>query len=95
MQLISFTDLHMTDYNMASGKGIFDVDSFPHEAELFFYLQGQDCLGIRLGRHDKGISTKALEDYLTLHKTEIRRQIKPEIPGLREEGRQQLIKLVM
>jgi hypothetical protein len=95
MQLLSLTDLHMTDYNMAIGKGIFTVDNYQYEAELFFYLQGQDCLGIRLGRHDEGIPTKDIEDYLTMYKTEIRKQIKPEIQGLREEGRQQLIKLAM
>ncbi|NLV21472.1 MAG: hypothetical protein GXY49_05745 [Syntrophomonadaceae bacterium] len=95
MQLNSITDLHMTDYNMASGKGIFDVDNCQREAELFFYLQGQECLGIRLGRHDKSVATTALEEYLILHKTEIRRQIKPEIQGLREEGRQTLISLAI
>lgn len=95
MQLISFTGLQLTDYNMATGKGVFEVDNCQREAELFFYLQGQDCLGIRLGRHDQGLSTKALEDYLAMHKTEIRKQIKPEIKGLREEGRKQLIKLAM
>ena len=95
MHLNSIADLHMTDYNMASGIGIFDVDNSRREAELFFYLQGQECLGVRLGRHDKSMATRSLEDYLALHKTEIRKQIKPEIQSLREEGRQILIKLAM
>lgn len=91
MQLKSIENLHMTDYNMAGGKGIFDVDNCRREADLIFYLQGQECLGIRLGRHDKSVATKALEEYLILHKSEIRTLIKPEIPSLREEGRQILI----
>jgi hypothetical protein len=91
MQLKSIEDLHMTDYNMAGGKGVFEVDHCQREADLIFYLQGQECLGIRLGRHDKSVATKALEEYLTLHKTEIREQVKPEIPRMREEGRQILI----
>jgi hypothetical protein len=95
MQLMSFNDLRMTDYNMACGKGVFETDTCRCEAELFFYLQGPDCLDIRLGRHDKGVSTKALEDYLSLHKTEIRRQIRPEIQGLRAARGRQLIDMVM
>jgi hypothetical protein len=95
VQLVSFTGLHLTDYNMATGKGVFAADNGQHEAELFFYLQGQDCLGIRLGRHDQGISTQALEDYLAMHKTEIRRQIQPVVEELREEGRQQLMQIAM
>ena len=95
MQLKSIADLHMTDYNMAGGKGIFQVDNCQCEADLVFYLQGQECLGIRLGRHDKSVATRALEEYLILHKTEIRAQIKQEIPHLREEGRQVLIKMAV
>ncbi len=91
MQLLSFTELQLTDYNMAAGKGIFTVDNCQREAELFFYLQGADCLGIRLGRHEQGVSTQALENYLAMHKMEIRRQIQPEIKGLREKGLQELI----
>jgi hypothetical protein len=49
MQLKSIEDLHMTDYNMAGGKGVFEVDHCQREADLIFYLQGQECLGIRPG----------------------------------------------
>lgn len=91
MYLKSIEELHMTDYNMASGKGLFEVDNCQREADLVFYLQGQECLGVRLGRHDKSVATKALEEYLNLHRTEIRQQVKPEIPRMREEGRQVLI----
>jgi len=93
MQLRSIEDLHMTDYNMAGGKGVFEVDHCQREADLIFYLQGQECLGIRLGRHDKSVATKVLEEYLTLHKTEIREQVKSEIPRMREQGRQVLVHL--
>jgi hypothetical protein len=95
MQLISIADLHMTDYNMAGGKGIFDVDNCRSEADLFFYLQDQECLGIRLGRHDKSVATQLLEEYLILNKSEIRAMIKTEIPSLREKGRQNLINMAV
>ena len=88
MQMLAIEDLRMISSNMANGNAVFKVNNFRYGAELVFYLQGNDCVGIRLGRHDKSMETSALEEYLTTHKMEIRRQIKPEISSLRNENMQ-------
>ncbi len=86
MQMLAIEDLRMISSNMANGNAIFKVNNFRYSAEFVFYLQGNDCVGIRLGRHDKRMETKALEEYLNAHKMEIRRQIKPEISSLKNEN---------
>jgi len=88
MQMLAIEDLRMISSNMANGKAIFKVNNFRYKADLVFYLQGNDCVGIRLGRHDMSLETGALEEYLTAHKMEMRRQIKPEISSLRNENKQ-------
>ena len=86
MQMLAIEDLRMISSNMANGNAIFKMNNFRYKAELVFYLQGNDCVGIRLGRHDMSMATRDLEEYLTAHKMEIRRQIKPEISSLRNEN---------
>jgi len=88
MQIIMIEDLRLTSSNMANGNAIFKVNNFRYKAELVFYLQGNDCVGIRLGRHDRKLDTGSLEEYLIAHKMEIRRQIKPEISNLRNDNTQ-------
>lgn len=88
MQILKIENLRLISSNMANGNAIFKVNNFRYRAELVFYLQGDDCVGIRLGRHDRSMETRALEEYLTAHKMEIRRQIKPEISNLRNENKQ-------
>lgn len=88
MQILAIEDLSLISSNMANGNAIFKVNNFRYRAELVFYLQGNDCVGIRLGRHDRSLETGSLEEYLTAHKMEIRRQIKPEISNLRNKNKQ-------
>lgn len=88
MQMLAIEDLRMISSNMANGKAILKVNNFRYKADLVFYLQGNDCVGIRLGRHDMNLETRSLEEYLTVHKMEIRRQIKPEISSLKNENKQ-------
>lgn len=88
MQMLKIEDLQMKSSNMAGGNAIFKVNNFRYKAELVFYLQGQECVGIRLGRHDQKMETRELEDYLTAHKMEMRRQIAQELVSLKNENMQ-------
>ncbi len=90
MQLIKIENLRLTDRNKAGGNAVFAHEGNEIGAELNFYLQGNQCLTIRLGRHDKSISTGELEKYLDEHRMEIRRQINPEVERLRREKRLEL-----
>lgn len=88
MQLLSIDNLRMTGQNMAGGNAIFDIDGDNLvKAELNFYLQGTQCLAIKLGRHTDSVSSHDLDLYLSQHKNEIRQQIKSDIERLRKERR--------
>jgi hypothetical protein len=88
MQLITIENLRMTGQNMASGDAVFDIEGSKQiKAELNFYLQGNQCLAIKLGRHDKSVSSNDLNLYLIQQKNDIRQQIKSDIERLRKERR--------
>lgn len=90
MQLISIENLRLTDRNKAGADVVFALEGIQAKAELNFYLQGKQCLTVRLGRHDENISTAELENYINQHSREIRQQIDPHIGPMREEKRRQL-----
>lgn len=87
MEIVAIEDLCMISSNMATGNAVFKVNNFRYKAEFVFYLQGNECVGVRLGRHDHKMGTNTLEEYLTTHKMDIRRRIKPEIINLRNENK--------
>ncbi|PKM78035.1 MAG: hypothetical protein CVU90_04790 [Firmicutes bacterium HGW-Firmicutes-15] len=87
MQLIAIENLRMTGQNMAGADVVFDIDGRPVKAELNFYLQGTQCLAIKLGRHDKGVASSDLEAYLKQSGIEIKKQLKPDIERIRKERR--------
>ncbi len=88
MQLIAIENLRMTGQNMAGGDAVFDIDGGKQvKAELNFYLQGTQCLAIKLGRHDTSVASSDLNLYLSQYKNEIRKQIKSDIERLRKERR--------
>jgi hypothetical protein len=87
MHLIAIENLRMTGQNMAGGDAIFDIDGNSVRAELNFYLQGTQCLAIRLGRHDRTVISSDLEAYLSQYKTVIKQQIKPDVERIRKERR--------
>lgn len=91
MQMAAMEDLRMTADNLAEARAVFVLDNNRFNAELRFYLQGNDCLAIHLGRHDAGVETLALEDYLKIHKSSIRSNISKEVARLRQEYRDQLL----
>lgn len=90
MQIVAIEDLHMIADNLADAQAIFSMEN-KYRAELRFYLQGNDCLGIHLGRHDTSIQTSELENYLLAHKVELRQQISSQVPRLRQEYKQMLL----
>ncbi len=91
MQMVMIEDLCMTADNFAGAEAVFKEENSQYRAELRIYLQGNDCLAVHVGRHDRSILTSKLEDYLFTHKIEIRKQISAEVPRLRKEYKQMLI----
>jgi len=87
MRLARIDNLRMVDRNKAGGQGVFEIDGQISHAELFFYLQGNQCLSIRLGRHDKNVNTAQLEKYIEEKRSDIRRIITPQVERIREEAR--------
>lgn len=88
MQMLKIEDVHMISSNMAAGNAIIKVNNFRHKAELVFYLQGNNCVGVRLGKHDQKLKTKNLEAFLNVNKMEIRKQAAQEICDLKNENKQ-------
>ncbi|CFX53196.1 Uncharacterized [Syntrophomonas zehnderi OL-4] len=91
MQMIAIEDTHIVADNLAVSRAVFASGDRQYQAELRLYLQKNDCLGICLGRHDRGIDTSELNDYLLSHKMELRQKISTQIPELRREYRQKLL----
>ncbi len=75
------------DRNKAGGDAYLEYGQHTVKAEFIFYLQGSDCLNIRLGRHDTVVSTLELEEFLKESRNDLRRQIKPEVERIRKERR--------
>jgi len=91
MQMLKIEDVHMISSNMAAGNAVIKVNNFRHKAELVFYLQGGNCVGVRLGRHDQKLKTKNLEAFLNAHKMDIRKQAAQEICNLKNENTQKKV----
>ncbi|MEA1961675.1 MAG: hypothetical protein U9N81_10480 [Bacillota bacterium] len=90
MELQSIENLRFIDRNKLGGEALFVVNDQIFRAELSFYLQGESCLSIRLGRHDKGVTTSDLESYLRKHQMDLRKKVQPDVVRLRKERRQML-----
>lgn len=69
----------------------FDCNNETVKAEFYFYLQGNDCLSIRVGRHDTAIETRELENYINQNRTKLKQQVKPDVIRVREEQRGSLL----
>ena len=90
MDLCRIDKLHWTDRNKLGGLAVFLIADEELSAEFNFYLQGEDCLSVRLGRHDKNLRTFDLENYLKEHQLAIRKNIKPDIVRLRQERKRMM-----
>ncbi len=90
MHLLRIENFRHTDRNKAGGDAYLAYEDTEVRAEFIFYLQGNDCLSIRLGRHDTRVSTQELEEFLVQHRYHLRQQIKPEVERIRQERRGRL-----
>ena len=63
MRLLRIENFRHIDRNKAGGDAYLEYGDVEVRAEFIFYLQGNDCLNIRLGRHDTRVSTQELEDF--------------------------------
>ena len=61
MELLSLENFRFIDRNKAGANAYLDYEGEKVHAEFNFYLQGNQCLGIRLGRHDTQVETALLE----------------------------------
>ncbi|HEX3012587.1 MAG TPA: hypothetical protein VHQ70_11280 [Syntrophomonadaceae bacterium] len=85
MKLVAVENFRLTDRNKAGGDGMFDCDGHHIKAELVYYLQGNQCLSIKLGRHDISVATTELEKYITAHQSEMRNMVADDVERLRKE----------
>lgn len=92
MRLIGIENFRLTDRNKANGDAIFDVNGQKLKADFIFYLQGNDCLSIRVGRHDLKMQTVDLENFIKENRLGLRRQVKPDVERVRAEVRARLLK---
>lgn len=87
MRIVCIENFRLIDRNKAGGDAVFECNNRQIKAELIFYLQANECLGIRLGRHDKTVSTDDLEEYISKKRIELRKMVKPDVIRVREERR--------
>lgn len=85
MDLVGIENFRLIERNKAAADTFFIYNEVKVRAEFLFYLQGDACLGIRVGRHDSMIPTKALEDYIHEHRQSLKKQVKPEVVRVKQE----------
>lgn len=90
MKFLGIENFRLTDRNKANGDAVFEVEGQLVKADFIFYLQGEDCLSIRVGRHDTRLSTKELESYLKDNSLALRKLVKPEVERVRRENRERM-----
>lgn len=90
MRLLRIENFRHIDRNKAGGDACLEYGDIEVRAEFIFYLQGNDCLNVRLGRHDTRISTQELEDFLAQQRQHLRQWIKPEVERIRQERRDKM-----
>ncbi len=90
MRLLRIDNFRHIDRNKAGGDAYLEYNEQIVKAEFIFYLQGSDCLNIRLGRHDTVVSTLELEEFLKESRNELRKQIKPDVERIRKERREKI-----
>ena len=90
MELIRFENLRFIDRNKIGGDAIFNYDGQEKMADFHFYVQGDRCLSIRLGRHDTDLETQQLQSFIHQNHAALKKDINPEVKRLREERRRAL-----
>lgn len=87
MKLLAIENFRLTDRNKAGGDAIFDYKGIRIKADFIFYLQSDQCLSIRVGRHDPEIHTAELEEYINQNRQELKKFVKPDVERVRKEQR--------
>ena len=90
MKFIGFENLRLTDRNRAGGDAVFELNGEKAKAEFSFYLQLNECLSIRLNRHDKKLSTAELEKFISDNRLELKKMVQPDVERLRRAKRKEL-----
>lgn len=85
LKLLRIENFRLTDRNKAAGDAYFECDGREYRAELIFYLQGYQCLSIRVGRHDPSLNTRDIENYVDQHSRELRQQVQPDVERVKKE----------
>lgn len=85
MELLSLENFRFIDRNKAGANAFLDYNGRKIHAEFNFYLQGSQCLGIRLGRHDKEVETELLEAFIRENLTGMKKMVEPDISRIRQE----------
>lgn len=87
MQFKRIDNFRFTDRNKAGGDAVFDCDGEERKAEFVFYLQSIYCLSIKLGRHDKAMSTSELEAFIRENMQSLKKMVNPDVERIRKERR--------
>lgn len=87
MELRRIEDLRWIDRNKLGSYGYFEHEGKEYRAELIYYCQANQCLSIKLGRHDPAIATALLNEYVHVHQLEMKRSVNPDVARLRAERR--------
>jgi len=90
LKFIGFENLRLTDRNRAGGDAVFELNGEKAKAEFSFYLQLNECLSIRLNRHDKKLSTAELEKFISDNRLELKKMVQPDVERLRRAKRKEL-----
>ena len=56
-------------------------------------MQGNACLGIRVGRHDGIAASKDFEEYINNHRQELKKRVQPDVARVKQERLARLAKL--
>ncbi len=85
MELLGIENFRLIDRNKAAGDTYFAYNGAQAKAEFIFYLQGNECLSIRVGRHDGIAPTKVLEDYINEYRRDLKKKVQPEVVRVKQE----------
>ncbi len=91
MDLIKYEDFRLTERNKALANMYFNYNNTKVKAEFIFYLQRDECLGIRVGRHDATVPTQELKQYVHQNKLSLQRMVKPDVVRVKEERLRKLM----
>ena len=91
MELLSLENFRFIDRNKAGANACLNYEGKKVNAEFNFYLQGNQCLGIRLGRHDTEVETALLEKFIRENHAMMKKMVIPDIIRIRQERSERMM----